>query len=110
MAFFTANPTSTTGVEIAAASTSNRARFIAIGASNAGSSTAILRIYDGTAAAGTLRITMALAAGSGWYQVIDGAGRSVFPKSWFTAGSAIECNCTAASTDVRVYGEVVREA
>ena len=110
MAFFSGNPTSTTGVEIAAASAGNRARFVAFGASNAGTATAILRIYDGTASAGTVRVTQVLAAGAGWYQVIDGAGRSVFPKTWFTAGNAIECNCTAGSTDIRVYGDVVREA
>ena len=110
MAFFSVNPTSTTGVEIAAASSGNRARFIAFGVSNADTAAAIFRLYDGTAAAGTLRATTALAAGAGWYQVIDGAGRSIFPKSWFTSGSAIECNCTAGSMDVKVFGEVVREA
>ena len=100
---------STTGVVVAAASTGNRARFIAFGVSNADTAAAIFRLYDGTAAAGTLRATIALAAGAGWYQIIDGAGRSVFPKSWFTSGNAIECSI-AASGDVRVFGEVVREA
>lgn len=108
MAFFDVNPTSTTGVEIAAASSGNRARFVAFGFSNDGSATVTLLLYDGTAAAGTVRTRMRIDPGSGAYDVIDQSGKSIFPKSWFTAGSAIEC-AISASGSVRVYGEVVRE-
>lgn len=109
MAFFRVNPTSTTGVEIAAASAGNRARFIAFGASNNhATNVTVLRVYDGTAAAGTMRVEIALAAGSNFYQVVDQAGKSVFPKTWWTSGNAIECSIDAAE-DVKVFGEVVRE-
>lgn len=109
MAFFDLNPASATGVVIAAASAGNQARFISIGFSNDGTTQRILNIYDGTALAGTIRCRIALAPGSGDYRVIDQAGKSVFPKSWWTAGSAIECALDAAGS-VRVFGEVVREA
>ena len=109
MAFFDINPTSSTGVEIAAASTGNRARFVAIGFSNDDTVQRTLLIYDGTAAAGTVRTRISLAAGSGAYSVIDQAGKSIFPKTWFTAGSAIEC-ALSGSGSVRVWGEVVRES
>ena len=108
MAFFRVNPTSTTGVEIAAASSGNKARFIAFGVSNAHTAAVTFRLYDGTAVAGTMRVEITLAPGSGWYQIIDGSGRSVFPKSWFTSGSAIECSASATG-DFKVFGEVVRE-
>lgn len=109
MAFFRVNPVDTTGVVIAAAGTATeRARFIAIGYSNAGTGTIVFRLYDGTAAAGTMRAEIALSAGGNVYLLNDNAGRSVFPKTWFTAGSAIECSLSAAG-DVRVFGEVIRE-
>lgn len=114
MAFFRLNPTNTDGsggsVTIAAASAGNRARFICIGYSNNSGTTQILRIYDGTAAAGTMRVEVALAAGAGSYDIITNqAGHSVYPKVWFTAGNAIQADLAAAG-DVKIYGEVVREA
>lgn len=109
MAYFDVNPTSSTGVEIAAASSGNRARWIALGFSNDGSTTVTLLIYDGTAAAGTVRCRLRIDPGSGAYDYIDQAGKSIFPKMWWTAGSAIECALSAAGS-VRVWGEVVREA
>lgn len=108
MAYFRVNPVDTTGVVIAAASSGNSARFIAFGVSNAHTAAVTFRLYDGTAAAGTMRVELTLAPGSGLYQVIDAAGKSVFPKNWFTAGSAIECSASATG-DFRVFGEVVRE-
>lgn len=108
MAFFRVNPTSTTGVEIAATSAGNKARFLAFGFGNAGASTRVLRVYDGTAAAGTMRIELPISAGGFAYIKADRAGDSIFPKSWFTAGSAIECSLDAAG-DVKIFGEYVRE-
>ena len=109
MSYFRVNPVDTTGVVIAAASAGNKARFIAFGVSNAHTAAVTFRLYDGTAAAGTMRVEITLAPGSGWYQIIDGSGRSVFPKSWFTAGSAIECSASATG-DFKVFGEIIREA
>lgn len=109
MAYFDVNPINTTGVSIAAASAGNKGRFIAIGFSNRSTTTEIVRIYDGTAAAGTLRVEHSLTAGASIYLVIDTPGHSVYPKSWWTSGSAIECNLDTAG-DVRVFGEFVREA
>ena len=109
MAFFDVNPTALGGaVEIAAASTGNRARFLSIGISNNGTGTVMVRIYDGTVAAGTVRVRMALGAGDSHYLFVIGAGQSVFPKSWWTLGNAIETDLSAAG-DIRIFGEVVRE-
>ena len=112
MAFFSAAPTNTDGsggtAVIAAASSGNRARFLAFGISNDTASAVVVRIYDGTAAAGTLRIRQSIGTGSGFYFKIDRAGDSVFPKSWWTSGSAIEVDLDGAGT-VYIYGEIVRE-
>ena len=107
MAFFDVNPTDTSEVSIAAASTGNRARFIAFGFTNDGSATVTLLITDG--ASGTTRARFRLDPGNGAYDYIDQAGKSVFPKSWWTSGNAIVCTLSAAGS-VRVWGEVVREA
>lgn len=110
MAYFgILNPTSTTGVEIAAAGTSvEKARFIAFGWNNDGTTLVALRIFDGTAAAGTERVRIYCGPGSYGYVCVDVAAKSIYPKSWWTAGRAIECNLTAAGS-FRVYGEVLRE-
>ena len=94
---------------IAAASAGNGGRFISLTFSNRGTAQRELRIYDGTAAAGTIRFRASLAPGSGDHQIIDQAGKSIIPKSQFTAGNAIECNIDAAG-DVTVTGDFVREA
>lgn len=110
MSHFDVNPTSTTGVSISAASTGNRKRFIAFGASNFGASKALLTIYDGTALAGTARIELSLpTGGSKYFFTPEGGGKSIFPKRWWTAGNAIECKIDAAG-DVRVFGDVINEA
>ena len=110
MAFFSVSPTGTTGVEIAAASTGNRARFLCLGITNTHATDICrVRIYDGTAAGGTLRLSLNLKAGDSKYFHVTGAGESVLPKSWFTASSAIEVNLAAAGT-ATIFGEVVREA
>lgn len=111
MAFFSVSPTGTTGVEIAAASTGNRARFLCLGITNTHATDICrVRIYDGTAAGGTLRWSMNLKAGdSKYFFVSDTGGKSVLPKSWFTASSVIEVNLAAAGT-ATIFGEVVREA
>ena len=110
MAFFDVASNGTTGVVIAAASTGEKARFIALGITNNDTAQRMVTIYDGTAAAGTARARFALSAGSGFYSIIDLSGRSVLPKSWFTSGSAIEFALDGGTTGVRVWGEVVREA
>lgn len=113
MAYFRVNPTDTQSsggaVTIAAASTGNRARFIAIGYSNASATVQTLRIWDGPAGTGTIRVEVSLASGSGAYTMITNqAGHSTYPKVWFTSGNAISADL-AATGDVRLYGEVVRE-
>lgn len=111
MAFFLVQPSSTTGVEIAAASSGNKARFLALGFSNTGNAQITLRIYDGTALAGTLRFEIAIAPGGGDYisPIAMQPGKSILPKTWFTAGNSIECALSGSGT-VTVFGEVVREA
>ena len=109
MAYFDVNPTALGGVvAIAVASTGNLARFLSIGISNNGTGTIMVRIYDGTVAAGTIRVRLALGAGDSQYLFVTGAGQSVYPKSWWTAGNAIQTDLSAAG-DVRIFGEVVRE-
>ena len=107
MAYFNVNPTGTTGVSILAAATGKSARFLALGFTNDHASAQVtLRIYDGTAAAGTLRFEMSLLAGSGSYMYDDRAGKSIFPMAWFTSGAAVECSISASGS-VQVWGEVV---
>ena len=112
MAFFDVTATNTDAgagsVTIAAASSGNRARFLAIGVSNDTASVVVVRIYDGTAAAGTVRVRQAISSGGFYYAKIDRAGDSVFPKSWWASGNAIAADLDGAGT-VHIFGEVVRE-
>lgn len=109
MAYFDVQATSTTGVELAAASSGNRARFLSIGFTNMSSTARIVTVYDGTAASGTARVRISLPGSGSEYFRVEGAGQSVFPKSWWTSGSVIEIANDGAS-NTRVWGEIVREA
>jgi hypothetical protein len=109
MAYFDVNPTATGGsTSIASALAGSRARFLAFGIGNNDTTTTIVRIYDGTVAAGTVRVRLVLGAGDSHYFHVTGAGQSVFPKSWWTSGNDIQVDLDAAG-DVRIFGEIVQE-
>lgn len=103
---FDVNPTSTAEVTIAAASSGNRARWVAFGFSNDGTTQRTLIIRDG--AAGTVRIRKAIAPGAGEYLTIREPGDTLYPKAWWTAGNAIVAELDASGS-MRLFGEIVRE-
>lgn len=108
MAHFNVASNGATGVVIAAASTGNRARFLRFGFT-CSTTARLITLYDGTAAAGTARCSFIIPANESRFFSVDQPGGSVFPKSWFTSGSAIEFALGAGTTEVQVWGEVVRE-
>ena len=109
MAFFSANPTATGGTtSIVAASAGRQARFLAFGYSNDTATRVTLRIYDGTVASGTLRVRISLAPGDNNYIFNPFSGGSIFPKSWWSSGNAIQCDLDGAGS-VFLFGDVVQE-
>jgi hypothetical protein len=108
MAFFDVTSNGTTDVTIAAASTGNRARILAIGFSNSSTSAGFtVKIYDGPSATGTLRVSMTIPVNTTRYDFVQEPGQSVFPKGWFTAGNAITFILSGAGTTIRIFGELV---
>lgn len=115
MAYFDVTPTDTNAAAgaqtIAAASAGDRARWLSLIISNntAASATRIVRIYDGTAAAGTIRMAIALRGNETIVlPVPNNPGHSLFMKSWWTAGNAIAADLDGTGS-VRIQGEVIRE-
>lgn len=108
MSWFSINPTDAAGVELAAISSGNRARFLSFGIANNNATKVLVTIYDGTVGAGTARMKFALKSGDSKYWWTQDAQRSIFPRVWWTAGNSITCNLDGAG-DVKVWGEIVRE-
>ncbi len=108
MANFVVNPTSTTGVQILAAVAKQRAKFLYLGFSNDSATQVTLTIFDGTAVANVPRLVISLNPGIPVILPVVGREGTVLPKSWFTAGRVVECNCSA-SHSVQVFGEAFME-
>lgn len=114
MAHFVANPVSTTGVSILTqagltAAAGKQAKFLWLGFSNDSAAQVTLTIFDGTAIANVPRLKISLAVGAS--KIIrneNAAGHAVLPKKWFTANTAVECNCSS-SNSIQVFGEIILE-
>jgi hypothetical protein len=103
MARFAINPTDTSSVELMAATSGKRPKFLCIGFSNDGANDVSLIFKSAT----TEKFRIHLARGAGdYFPVMPGA--SVFPSNWFVAGDAVNV-CLSGTGSVRVFGDVVAD-